>query len=120
MQVKRTDGPDTNLVGKIPRFAALVPAVRAALTQGQTLALTPTPFVPTLAPALPAADAAAPTLATGVVAAGVAAVLGLVVVPAPKDSSVLDPKLRTTGEASATLAKAAAHFNTTEIFMLTF
>lgn len=92
--------------------------MRAALTHGQTLALTPTPFVPTLAPALPAAEAAAPTLATGVVAVGVVAVLARVVVP-PKDSIVFWPKLRTNGEASATLAKAAAHFKTTEIFMLT-
>lgn len=83
------------------------------------LALAPTPLVPTLAPTLAVGVAATPTLATGVVVLAVVAVLALVEVAPPRDSSVLDPKLRTNGEASATLAKAAAHFNTTEIFMMT-
>ena len=83
------------------------------------LALAPTPLVPTLAPTLAVDVAATPTLATGVVVLAVVAVLALVAVEvAPRDSNVLDPKLRTNGEASATLAKAAAHFNTTEIFMM--
>jgi len=105
------------LVGRIPKSAAFVPAVRAALTHGQMLALAPTPLVPTLAPTLVVGEAATPALATGVVVLAVVAVLALVEV-APRDSNVLDPKLRTNGEASATLAKAAAHFNTTEIFMM--